>query len=212
PERVALPSQAEVPLNNKRRAEIVEGSWPGRWYTHRLTPRGRDRVAPQVGRLRKSQIPEPRLGVGRGRSPVSSSLAVVPMNEVTPILSAMEQGDPHAAEQLLPLVYDELRRLAVQWLAQEKPGQTLQATALVHEAYLRLVDVEKVRHWKSRGHFFAAAAEAMRHLLVDRARRKRSRKRGGDRARVEFDEANLADAQAPEEVLAVDEALAGLAT
>jgi RNA polymerase sigma factor (TIGR02999 family) len=133
------------------------------------------------------------------------------MSEVTRILSAMEQGDPHAAEQLLPLVYDELRRLAAEKMAQEKPGQTLQATALVHEAYLRLVDVEQARHWKSRGHFFAACAEAMRHILVDRARRKRSRKRGGDRARVEFDEANLAAAGDSEEVLAVDEALAGLA-
>src|SRR5437762_8452985 len=133
------------------------------------------------------------------------------MNEVTRILSVIEQGDPHAAEQLLPLVYEELRRLAADKMAQEKPGQTLQATALVHEAYLRLVDVEKARQWKSRGHFFAAAAEAMRHILVDRARRKRSRKRGGDRARVEFDEAQLAAAQDSEEVLAVDEALAGLA-
>jgi RNA polymerase sigma factor (TIGR02999 family) len=95
-------------------------------------------------------------------------------------------------------------------MAQEKPGQTLQATALVHEAYLRLVDVDKARHWNSRGHFFAAAAEAMRHILVDRARRKRSRKRGGDRARVDFDEANLAAAEDSEEVLAVDKALAGL--
>jgi RNA polymerase sigma factor (TIGR02999 family) len=133
------------------------------------------------------------------------------MSEVTRILSALEQGDPHAAEQLLPIVYDELRQLAAQRLAQEKPGQTLQATALVHEAYLRLVDGEKARHWKSRGHFFAAAAEAMRHLLVDRARRRRSRKRGGDRARLTFDEANLAAAEDAEEVLAVDEALAGLA-
>jgi RNA polymerase sigma factor (TIGR02999 family) len=92
------------------------------------------------------------------------------MNEVTRILSAIEDGDPHAADQLLPLVYDELRQLAAQKLAQEKPGQTLQATALVHEAYLRLVDVEKAQHWDSRGHFFAAAAEAMRRIVVDRAR------------------------------------------
>src|SRR5262249_42026022 len=133
------------------------------------------------------------------------------MNEVTRILSAVEQGDPHAAEQLLPLVYEELRKLAAQRLAREKPGQTVQATALVHEVYLRLVDIEKVRHWKSRGHFFAAAAEAMRHILVDGARRKRSRKRGGDRARVEFDVANLTAGEDSEEVLAVDEALAGLA-
>jgi RNA polymerase sigma factor (TIGR02999 family) len=132
------------------------------------------------------------------------------MNEVTRILSAIEQGDPQAAEQLLPLVYDELRKLAAQRLAREKPGQTLQATALVHEAYLRLVDVEQVRHWNSCGHFFAAAAEAMRHILVDRARRKCSRKRGGDQARVALDEAGLAAAEDPEEVLAVDEALAGL--
>jgi RNA polymerase sigma factor (TIGR02999 family) len=94
------------------------------------------------------------------------------MSEVTRILSAIEQGDPHAAEQLLPLVYEGLRKLAAQRLAQEKPGQTLQATALVHEAYLRLVDVDKVQHWDSRGHFFAAAAEAMRRILIESARRK----------------------------------------
>ncbi len=133
------------------------------------------------------------------------------MADVTQILHAIEDGDAHAAEQLLPLVYDELRRLAAEKMAQEKPGQTLQATALVHEAYLRLVDGDKVRHWRSRGHFFAAAAEAMRHLLVDQARRKRSRKRGGDWGRVAFDEANLAGAEDAAEVLAVDEALAGLA-
>jgi RNA polymerase sigma factor (TIGR02999 family) len=133
------------------------------------------------------------------------------MSDVTRILSAIEQGDPEAAEQLLPLVYAELRRLAAAKMAHEKPGQTLQATALVHEAYLRLVDVDQARHWKSRGHFFAAAAEAMRHILVDRARRKRSRKRGGDRARVQFDEPKFAAAQDSDEVLAVDEALAGLA-
>src|SRR6058998_740578 len=111
------------------------------------------------------------------------------MSEVTDILNAIEQGNPHAAEQLLPLVYDELRQLAAQRLAQEKPGQTLQATALVHEAYLRLVDVEKVRHWNSRGHFFAAAAEAMRRLLIDNARRKRRPKHGGDRQRFDLNEA-----------------------
>ena len=105
------------------------------------------------------------------------------MHEVTRILSAIEQGDPQAAEQLLPLVYDELRRLAAEKMAQEKPGQTLQATALVHEAYIRLVDVEKAQHWNSRGHFFAAAAEAMRRILVERARRKRTAKHGGGRAR-----------------------------
>ena len=97
------------------------------------------------------------------------------MHEVTRILSAIEQGDPHAAEQLLPLVYDELRRLAAEKMAQEKPGQTLQATALVHEAYLRLVDMKRAQRWNSRGHFFAAAAEAMRRILVDRARRQGTR-------------------------------------
>src|SRR6516162_10251402 len=103
------------------------------------------------------------------------------MSEVTRILSAIEGGDPSAAGQLLPLVYDELRKLAAQKLAQEKPGQTLQATALVHEAYLRLVDVDEALHWNSRGHFFAAAAEAMRRILVERARRKQGRKHGGGR-------------------------------
>src|SRR5947209_2704950 len=101
------------------------------------------------------------------------------MADVTQILNAIEQGDPHAAEQLLPLVYGELRRLAAQKMAQEAPGQTLQATALVHEAYVRLVDVQEAQPWNSRGHFFAAAAEAMRRILVENARRKRSHKRGG---------------------------------
>jgi RNA polymerase sigma factor (TIGR02999 family) len=133
------------------------------------------------------------------------------MSDVTRILSAIEQGDPHAAEQLLPLVYDELRQLAAQKLAQEKPGQTLQATALVHEAYLRLVDVEKAQQWNSRGHFFAAAAEAMRRILVENARRKRRPKHGGDRQRVELDEAcSLADDGA-EQVLLVNDALDMLA-
>jgi RNA polymerase sigma factor (TIGR02999 family) len=134
------------------------------------------------------------------------------MSDVTRILSAMEGGDRAAAEQLLPLVYDELRRLAAAKLAQESPGQTLQATALVHEAYLRLVDVEKQRHWKNRRHFFASAAEAMCRLLVDRARQKRSAKRSGNRVRVDFDEATLAARQDSEEVLDVDEALGKLAT
>ena len=105
------------------------------------------------------------------------------MSEVTHILNAIDQGDPRAADQLLPLVYDELRRLAAARMARETPGQTLQATALVHEAYLRLVDTEKAPHWNSRGHFFAAAAEAMRRILVDTARSKRSRKRGGGHVR-----------------------------
>src|SRR5262245_2712246 len=101
------------------------------------------------------------------------------MGEVTRILSAIQGGDPRAAEQQLPLIYDELRKLATQRLAQEAPGQTLQATALVHEAYLRLVDVERARHWKSHGQFFAAAAEAMRRVLIDNARRRHSQRRGG---------------------------------
>src|SRR5207248_2752205 len=109
-----------------------------------------------------------------------------PMSEVTRVLSAIEEGDPHAAEQLLPLVYQELRQLAAQRLAQEKPGQTLEATALVHEAYLRLVDTDKAHQWNSRGHFFAAAAEAMRRILIERARRKRSQRQGGARPRCEL--------------------------
>src|SRR5881397_1737643 len=122
------------------------------------------------------------------------------MNEVTRILSAIEHGDPHAAEQLLPLVYAELRKLAAQRLAQEMPGQTLQATALVHEAYLRLVDVDKIQRWDSRGHFFAAAAEAMRRILVDNARRKRSHKRGGSRVRHELEDLSLAAPELGEEL------------
>jgi RNA polymerase sigma factor (TIGR02999 family) len=133
------------------------------------------------------------------------------MSEVTRILSAIEQGDPHAAEQLLPLVYDELRRLAAEKLAQEKPGQTLQATALVHEAYLRLVDVEQAQRWDSRGHFFAAAAEAMRRILIDQARGKQSLKRGGDRLREEWDQARLVAVAPDEDFLALNEALEKLA-
>src|SRR5262249_52604927 len=112
------------------------------------------------------------------------------MSDVTRILSAIEQGDPSAAEQLLPLVYDDLRKLAAQKLAQEKPGQTLQATALVHEAYLRLVDVKTAQRWNSRGHFFAAAAEAMRRILVETARHKGRVRHGGERRRVNLDEAS----------------------
>ena len=132
------------------------------------------------------------------------------MNDVTRILAAIEHGDTQAAEQLLPLVYDELRKLAAAKLAQEKPGQTLQATALVHEAYLRLVDTEKVQHWNSRGHFFAAAAEAMRRILVERARQKRRKKRGGGRARVVLDPALIAAPGASDDLLVLDEALTKL--
>jgi len=132
-------------------------------------------------------------------------------SEVTRILSAIESGDPHAAEQLLPLVYDELRKLAAQKVAQEKPGQTLEATALVHEAYVRLVDVARVQKWNSRGHFFAAAAEAMRRILVENARRKRARKRGGGRAREALDDIEIAAPEMPDDLLALDEALSQLA-
>jgi RNA polymerase sigma factor (TIGR02999 family) len=138
------------------------------------------------------------------------------MSEVTRILSAIEQGAPNAAEQLLPLVYDELRKLASQKLAQEKPGQTLQATALVHEAYIRLVQSPQRKqgipeeHWDSRGHFFAAAAEAMRRILIDQARRKRRPKHGGDRKRLDLNE-GLSLSEAPDDyLLALDEALAKL--
>lgn len=137
--------------------------------------------------------------------------ASVPMTDVTQILQAIEHGDPHAAEGLLPLVYDELRRLAAQKLAEERPGQTLQPTALVHEAYVRLVDSERATRWNSRGHFFAAAAEAMRRILVDNARRKHSLKRGGDRQRQPFDEQELTAAEPREDLLELDEALRKLA-
>jgi RNA polymerase sigma factor (TIGR02999 family) len=132
------------------------------------------------------------------------------MSEVTRILSAIEQGNPSASEQLLPLVYDELRRLAAQRLGGEQPGQTLDATALVHEAYLRLVDVQQAEHWDSRGHFFAAAATAMRRILIERARRRQRVKHGGDRHRQEL-RAELVAAAAPnEEILALDAALVKL--
>jgi RNA polymerase sigma factor (TIGR02999 family) len=132
------------------------------------------------------------------------------VHEVTRILSAIEQGDPQAAEQLLPLVYDELRRLAAEKMAQEKPGQTLQATALVHEAYIRLVDAEKTQHWDSRGHFFTAAAEAMRSILVEHARKKARKKRGCDLHRVDVDAIDIAVSASPEQLLAVDDAIVAL--
>jgi RNA polymerase sigma factor (TIGR02999 family) len=133
------------------------------------------------------------------------------MSDVTRILNAIEQGDPQAAEQLLPLVYDELRKLAAQKVAQEAPGQTLQATALVHEAYVRLVDVGHAQHWNSRGHFFAAAAEAMRRILVENARRKRRVKHGGGRQRIELDEACPVVKPPADDLIALDEALTRLA-
>jgi RNA polymerase sigma factor (TIGR02999 family) len=133
------------------------------------------------------------------------------MSDVTRILSAIEQGDRHAAEQLLPLVYDELRKLASQKLAHEKPGQTLQATALVHEAYVRLVDVDQVQHWNSRGHFFAAAAESMRRILINRARDKGRQKRGGGCQRVDLESLCIADQASAEELIAIDDASQELA-
>jgi RNA polymerase sigma factor (TIGR02999 family) len=130
------------------------------------------------------------------------------MSEVMRILSAIEQGDPNAAAQLLPLVYEELRRLAAERLAHEKPGQTLQATALVHEAYLRLVDADQADKWNSPGHFFAAAAEAMRRILIDRARHKQTHKAGGGRRRLDLDDIEPALAEANDDrLLALDEAL-----
>src|SRR5207249_668748 len=125
------------------------------------------------------------------------------MNDVTRILSALEQGDPHAAEQLLPLVYDELRQLAAQKMAQEAPGRTLQATALVHEAYLRLMGADAGQRWDSRGHFFAAAAEAMRRILVNAARDRGRQKRGGGRKRIDLEHLAVADTAGDEEVVAV---------
>jgi RNA polymerase sigma factor (TIGR02999 family) len=133
------------------------------------------------------------------------------MSDVTRILSQIESGDPKAAEQLLPLVYQELRRLAAAKMAQEKPGQTLQATALVHEAYVRLVDVDQAQHWDSRGHFFAAAAEAMRRVLIDAARRRASQKHGGAHQRVETELDDLATRMTAQELISLDEALNELA-
>jgi RNA polymerase sigma factor (TIGR02999 family) len=134
------------------------------------------------------------------------------MNDVTRILSALEQGDRHAAEQLLPLVYDELRRLAARKLAQEPLGQTLQATALVHEAYVRLVSPEQDRNWDSLGHFFAAAAEAMRRILIDRARNRKRLRRGGGRRRQDLDLESLLDEDAPaDDLIDLDEAITRLA-
>ena len=133
------------------------------------------------------------------------------MSEVTQILHAIAEGDPHAASQLLPLVYDELRKLAAQKLAREAPGQTLQPTALVHEAYLRLVGEDEEQHWDSRGHFFAAAAEAMRRILVELARQKASLKRGGDRHRLDVVDSLLATPEPREDLVALDAALTKLA-
>jgi len=133
------------------------------------------------------------------------------MSDVTQILQRIESGDPSAAEQLLPLVYEELRKLAAAKMVLEKPGQTLQATALVHEAYLRLVDREEARHWDSRGHFFIAAAEAMRRILVNRARDKGRIKRGGQSHRIDLDRVDVTTEPPDEDILALDEAIEQLA-
>jgi RNA polymerase sigma factor (TIGR02999 family) len=132
------------------------------------------------------------------------------MNRVTQILAAIERGDGIAADQLLPIVYDELRKLASVQIKRERPGQTLSATALVHEAYLRLVDVEQARPWKSRGHFFRAAAEAMRRILIERARAKHREKRGGDWKRVDFENLDPASSVTPDQLVALDDALVQL--
>jgi RNA polymerase sigma factor (TIGR02999 family) len=158
------------------------------------------------------------LSAARGHVPALELIAATfrldhnwAMSDVTRILSQIEAGDPAAAEQLLPLVYDELRKLAAARLAAEKPGQTLQATALVHDAYIRLVDVNQAQHWDSRGHFFAAAAAAMQRILIDAARHKRSLKAGGGMTRVDWDRAEISMNYDPDDLIAVDEALTRLA-
>src|SRR5688572_2987295 len=145
------------------------------------------------------------------RPSIPAGRPLTAMNKLTRILSAIEQGEPLAPEELLPLVYDELRRLAAEKVAREKPGQTLQATALVHEAYVRLVEAESARHWSSRGHFFAAAAEAMRRILIENARRKKAQKHGGDRRRIELGDVALSSHSGQEQLLLLDEALIRLA-
>jgi RNA polymerase sigma factor (TIGR02999 family) len=142
---------------------------------------------------------------------LASMCTITDMREVTRILTAIEQGDVRAADELLPLVYQELRRLAAQRMKQEKPGQTLQATALVHEAYIRLVGTES-QNWNSRAHFFAAAAEAMRRVLIENARRKKRIKHGGDRQRIDLDKVDLSIDGPSDELIALDEALTKLAT
>jgi RNA polymerase sigma factor (TIGR02999 family) len=153
---------------------------------------------------------KPRVGAKDIITVTAIVLRAMSMTEVTQILSQIEQGDPSAAEQLLPLVYDELRKLAAARLAHEKPGQTLQATALVHDAYIRLVDVQNAQHWNSRGHFFGAAAEAMRRILVENARRRKEQKHGGGLRRVNLDHAAPVTHVSPEQLVALDDALSRL--
>jgi RNA polymerase sigma factor (TIGR02999 family) len=147
------------------------------------------------------------LGTARVGDDAGAASKVVSMSDVTHILTAIEQGDAGASEQLLPLVYDELRKLAAQRLAREKPGQTLEATALVHEAYVRLVDTDSAPSWKDRGHFFAAAAEAMRRILIERARRKQAVVHGGQRRRIDLDAVPDLAAAAPRDLFDLDEAI-----
>jgi len=173
---------------------------------------GTHQARQQARRIGWAKVPDPAHEGGRRCSAESFALLVAPMSDVTRILSAIEQGDPQAAEQLLPLVYGELRRLAAQKLAKEKPGQTLQATALVHEAYLRLLDGEHAQNWNSRGHFFSAAAEAMRRILIDNARRKRRPKHGGHQQQIPLDAIALPVEDRFHDLLALDEALNGLAS
>src|SRR3954468_7378479 len=161
---------------------------------------------PAVWAVVPARIRAARLGLDHGSIGLGSGWQP-PMNDVTRILSAIERGEPLASEQLLPLVYDELRRLAARKLSQEKPGQTLQATALVHEAYLRLVDTATAQGWNSRGHFFAAAAEAMRRILIERARSKGRQKWGGDWRRVDLDNLDMFTAVTPDQLLVLDEAI-----
>jgi RNA polymerase sigma factor (TIGR02999 family) len=170
---------------------------------------GPERMIPGLGHWNEALSSGP--GYNDGRFLNAPHGRRIDMSDVTRILSAIEQGDSQAAEQLLPLVYDELRKLAAQQFVQEKPGQTLQSTALVHEAYLRLVDVKQVQHWNSRGHFFAAAAEAMRRILVERARRKGRIRHGGGLRRAELFDENVAAPADGEQILVLDEALTRLA-
>jgi RNA polymerase sigma factor (TIGR02999 family) len=173
--------------------------------------RERNLPAHLIGRIRTFRIPDLAEGLGAVRPPGRIRPLGATVTEITHVLSAIEHGDPHAAERLFPLVYEELRELAAQRLTRERPGQTLQATALVHEAYLRLVDVENAQHWNGRGHFFAAAAEAMRRILVESARRKGRDKHGGGRRRVSLDGLELAVELPVERLLDLDEALTALA-
>ena len=165
----------------------------------RGVPSSQDAADNSCCNCKHSLVAAGRVGGYNPANPTCFSVDAAPMTEITCILSAIEQGEPHAAGQLLPLVYEELRKLAAQKLAHEKPGQTLQGTALVHEAYLRLVDTDKVSQWNSRGHFFAAAAEAMRRILIEGARSKAREKRGGNWQRVDFEELDVATAISPDQ-------------